>query len=173
MQFDLAAASRCHAEIRRGLNAVGKNRIRRAVELFDSTDGELTCSRAPDICARRAEKPDQVGDFRLSRRTVKCDGSTSQCAGQKQIFRRANAWDRQKNISIPPLAPRGLQNPLLKAKPCAELCERLYMQIDRPLSQRAPARKRQLRFAASGKKRAQKQNRRAHFSGQPLFHAGS
>ena len=31
---------------------------------------------APDICARRAEKPDQVGDFRLSRRAVKRDGST-------------------------------------------------------------------------------------------------
>lgn len=93
---------------------------------------------APDICARCAEKPDQVCDFRLSRCAVKRDGPVHKRAGQKQIFRRANAWDRQKNISIPPLAPRGLQNPLLKAKPCAELCERLYMQIDRPLSQRAP-----------------------------------
>ena len=84
------------------------------------------------------------------------NGPVHKRAGQKQIFRRANAWDRQKNISIPPLAPRGLQNPLLKAKPCAELCERLYMQIDRPLSQRAAARKRQLRLAAPCKKRAQK-----------------
>src|SRR5574343_58493 len=85
-QADVAASDRRGTEIGAGLDAVGHDRVRRAVQLVDALDADDVGAGAGDAGAHRDQAIGQVDHFRLTRGIFDDRFALGQASGHHQVL---------------------------------------------------------------------------------------
>ena len=165
-QINLAAACHDRAGIAARLDTVGHHAIGRTVQPIDALDGQRVATDPVDMHAHRHQAVAQVDDLGLARRVADDAGPVRAACRHQRIFGRAHR--NHGKIDAPARQPsaaraRGdIARRHLDLR--AERLDRLEVQVDGAVADRASARQADLRLAHPREQRAQHQDRRTHLA---------
>ncbi|MCY1169016.1 hypothetical protein D9M73_90300 [compost metagenome] len=132
----------------------------------DAFDLKRLGADAADLRAHRDEQIAQVDDLGLARGIFDAAAALGQHRRHHDIFGRADRDDREGIFAARQTPARRDRLDIARRhfELRADRLQRLQMQIDRAIADRAAARQRHGRLACAPDQRAQHQNRRAHFA---------
>ena len=104
----VASGRRGRQQVRAGLQAIGNNRIGRAVQVADPLDRDVVRAGALDARAHQVQKHGRVDHLRLTRGVVQDGRAAGRARGEHQVDRRAHAAPRHEKRGPHQLPRRGL-----------------------------------------------------------------
>ena len=165
-QFDRPAGNPRRAGVAARFDSVGHDVIVAAVQPLDPVDDEVRAADPLDGRAHGHEEIAQVDDFRLARRVEQLRPTGCENGGHDGIFGRTDRNDRKAVIAAfqSTLGGAGLHIAGGQFDLRAHRFQRLQMQVDRTVADRAAAGQRHGRFAHPRQHRTEHQNRRTHLA---------
>ena len=144
-------------------DAVGNDRMRRAVQLLDTFDADDVRAGAADIGPHAVQIRRQVDDFRLFRRVFQDGLAFSQRSGHENVFRRADAGEIEVNLRpLQAVGNRRFDIAVFQIDDGAHGLKGLQMQVDRPSADGTAAGQGNLRPAFASQQRPHDQEGRPH-----------
>ena len=163
-----APGDRRRAGIGARLDPVRHDAVGRAVQALDPVDGERGGADAFDLRAHGDKHVAQIDNLGLARGVEQAAGAVCQHGRHQRILGRADADHREVEIAArhPAIGLRGLHVARRELDMRAESFQRLQVQVDRAVADRAAAGHRDGRLAAARQHRAEHQDRGAHLAHQ-------
>ena len=168
LQRHLAAGDRRGAGVGAGLDPVGHHFVGRAVQPGHPVDRQLGRADAFDLGAHRLQQVAQVDDLGLARGIVEHAAARPEHRVHDRVLGRPDRDDRKAEPAAGQAAVRRDRADVARGEfdMGAERLQRLQVQVDRPIADRATAGQRHGRLAGAREQRAQNEDRRAHLAHQ-------
>ncbi len=147
---------------RTGLDPVGHDRVRRAVQAIDTLDDDAIRSRAGDPRAHRDEAARQIDDFRLARGVLQRRRAVGEGGRHHQVLGAGDGHDVEHETRTGEAPRTRADVTVLEVDLDAHRGEPLHVLVDGAQADRAAAGQRDARLAAARDERPQRQDRRAH-----------
>ena len=145
-----------------GLDAVGHDRVRGAVQRVHAVDHDAVGARAGDPRAHRDEAAREVHHLRLARRVLEDGPALGERRRHHQVLGAGDGHHVEHVARALEAAGAGRDVAVLEVDLGAHRLEPLDVLVDRPQADRAAAGQRHARLAAAGEQRPEHEDRGAH-----------